>query len=239
MLLDGERQITLLDASLEPSDVRAIHADYTSLSFGPKGRLVARGPEGIDVMALRAETDLERFEGRFTHGVALEGRIAARTEDGRVLLLAPGQDPQEIEPLREVRAIAAQGDSLVGWGDAEIVVYDVPTGSVRARRSVASAAPVHVVAAWSGDTVAWSDGRRVFLPSTVQGEAPFDGLVAGGARATRHDEGQVVLVDPLHPSTEPTSLDAAAWIAPTVDASVFVVAEAVGGGRPPSEGSPG
>ncbi|MEN0067162.1 MAG: hypothetical protein AAGA48_33835 [Myxococcota bacterium] len=236
--LAEERQLTILDAMLEPQDTRAVHADYTSLRFGLRGRLLAHGPEGIDVMDLKQSAGLDRFEGTFTHGVALEeGLIAARTDEGNVLVLKAGAEPIEAEPLSGVRAIGATGNVIVAWGDGELIRFDTETGTVRSRHSVASTAPQMVAVARSGDAVAWCDGQRVFLPSSTDAEAPFDGLVAGGARAIRHlDDDRVWLGDPVDASVDGFVLDAKAWIAPTVDASVVVVAEAVGGGRPTERG---
>ncbi len=237
VVLEGERQITLLDASLEPHDVRAVHADYVDLQFGAKGRLVARGPEGIDAMDLKLATDLGRFEGGFTAAVPLDdGLLAARTEGGRVLLLFPGREPDEIVALAGVRAIAGAGHRLVAWGDGEIFDYDVAARKIKARRAVATARPVHVAVALSAEAVAWSDGTRVVLPGSPEAVPPFDGLVAGGARAVRTSESEVVVLDPLDASVAPIRLDPRAWIAPTADGSVVVVAEAVDGGRPTERG---
>ncbi|MEM6927298.1 MAG: hypothetical protein AAF602_10230, partial [Myxococcota bacterium] len=237
VVLEGERRIVLLDASLEPHDHRAVHADYDELQFGPKGRLVARGEEGIDAMDLKLETDLGRFVGGYTTGVPLdEGIVAARTESGRVLLLSPGAEPDEILVLAGVRALAGRGTRLVAWNDGEVVTYDVATRSVTERRTAPGGTPGCVAIALSSPAVAWSDGDRVVLPTSSPAALPFDALVAGGARAVRRSDDELVVLDPLDDRGAPIRLDPQAWTAPTVDGSVVVVAEAVDGGRPTERG---
>lgn len=233
VLIEGQRELTLLDASLEPSRTRTVYADYEALQFGSKGRLLARGPAGIDVLDLNTATDLGRFEGTFTHGVALDdGSVMARSDEGRVLRLVAGEAPAEIEELRDAQALAGAGTLVVGWGDGEIVRYDVAERTVRSRRSVANVPIRSTAFALQADAVAWTDGQRIYLPTTSAAEAAYDGLVAGGARATRRDGDLVTLSDPVDLGVEGQTIDAGSWVAPTFDGSVVVIAESVDGGPP-------
>jgi len=237
VMLEGERQIWLLDAGLEAIGARTVYADYDHLHFGSRGRLAARGPEGIDAMDFEASAELGRFEGSYTAGIPLEdGGVVARTGDGRVVVLAAGHEPREIEALAGARAIAATGRHVFAWLDRELVGFDLSSDAITSRRSVSGVEPRHVARARRSDRVAWTDGTRVVLPSHPDPAAPLDGLVAGGALAVRRGDTAVHLLDPLVPDAPVVALPAEAWVAPTADGSVFVVAEAVDGGRPTERG---